>query len=59
MPSALPQLNMRVQAETLKRLAFVRSALAAERGAPVSQPEAVAWAILEAEKKLRKKLDKS
>jgi hypothetical protein len=55
MPSAMPQLNVRVPETTLARLAELRAALESERGHPVSQPEAVATAISEATERRRKR----
>ncbi len=52
MPSELPQLNVRLQPETLARLVDLQTHLQAERGHPVSQSEVVAWAITQGAKKI-------
>ncbi len=58
MPSQLPQLNVRVQPAVVDRLESLRAALAEERGHPVSQSEAVSYAVTRAArvaKKIKKK----
>jgi hypothetical protein len=55
MPSKLPQLNMRLQPDVIARLERVRLLLRAEHGHDHSQPDAVAVALKELEKKLEKK----
>jgi hypothetical protein len=58
MPSILPQLNVRVRPEVVERLDALRAALAAERGHPVSQADAIAFAVTKAAATARKKKEK-